>query len=104
LRKTISDVSPDKKFAMRIRYNAELNRQATKAENADARKIFSQPIKAIQLVSLPDKSVMANFLADQKLGGEYDLLRFTVKFDEKADEFRIISKKRVTSGLPHGYD
>jgi hypothetical protein len=184
----IRDVSPDKRFAMRISYDAELNNQVIKAENADPAKIFSQTIKAIELISLPGKSVVANFLADQKLGGEYDYIllvwspdskwcafyaaaprigsttvykqrgnefvllnqpqklsveikgdanheyirpvkwtkpgvlvleqsatfvrgggderpiRFTVKFDEKADEFRIISKKRVTSGLPHGYD
>jgi uncharacterized protein YecT (DUF1311 family) len=184
----IRDVSPDKKFAMRIRYDAELNKQMIKAEKADAEKIFSQTIKTIELVSLPDKYVVADFSADQKLGGEYDYIllvwsadskwcafyaaaprigyttvyrprgnefvllnepqelsveiegnanheyirpvewtqpgvlvleqsatflhgsgderpiRFTAKFDEKTDKFRIISKKRVTSGLPHGYD
>jgi uncharacterized protein YecT (DUF1311 family) len=184
----IRDVSPDNKFAMRIRYDADLNKQVIKAEKADAEKIFSQTIKAIELISLPDKSVVADFSADQKLGGEYDYLllvwsadskwcafyvaaprigytavykqrgnefvllnepqelsveiegnanheyirpiewtqpgvlvleqsatflhgsgderpiRFTAKFDQKTDRFRIISKKRVTSGLPHGYD
>jgi hypothetical protein len=184
----IRDISPDKRFAMRISYDAELNNQVIKVERADAEKIFSQTIKAIELVSLPDKSVVANFLADQQLGGEYDFIllvwspdskwcafyataprigyttvykqsgnkfdllnqpqelsvkieghvnheyirpvewtkpgvlvleqsatfsqgggderpiRFTAKFDEKTDEFRIISKKRATSGLPHGYD
>jgi hypothetical protein len=184
----IRDVSPDKRFAMRISYDAELNNQVIKAESADADKIFSQTIKAIELVSLPGKSVVANCLADQELGGEYDYIilvwspdskwcafyaaaprfgyttvykqrgdkfvpltqhddlsveieghvlheyirpvkwikpgvlvleqsaifshgsaderpiRFTTKFDEKTGKFRIISKKRVTSGLPHGYD
>jgi hypothetical protein len=188
LAEKIRDVSPDKKFAMRISYDAELNKQVIKAENTDATKIFSQTIKAIELVSLPEKSVVANFSSDQKLGGEYDYIlliwspdskwcafyaavprigyttvykqrgnefvllnepqdlsveikgdanheyirpvkwtkpavlvleqsatfsrgsgderpiRFTAKFDETTDEFRIISKKRVTSGLPHGYD
>jgi len=188
LAEKIRDVSPDKKFAMRIRYDAELNNQVVKAEHADAEKIFSQTIKAIELVSLSDKSVVANFSADQELGDEYDYIllvwspdskwcafyaaaprigyttvykqrgnefvllnkpeelsvdiegnvnheyvrpvewtkpgvlvleqsatfsrgsgderpiRFTVKFDEKTDEFRMISKKRVTSGLLHGYD
>jgi hypothetical protein len=188
LAEKVRDVSPDKKFAMRISYDAELNKQVTKAEKADPEKIFSQTIKAIELVSLPDKSVVANFLADQQLSGEYDFLllvwspdsnwcafyataprigyttvykrsdskfdllnepqelsikieghvdheyirpiewtkpgvlvleqsatfshgsgderpiRFTAKFDEKSGKFRIISKKRVTSGLPHGYD
>jgi len=188
LAEKIRDVSPDKKFAMRIRYDAELNKQMIKAQQADAEKIFSQTIEAIELVSLPDKSVVANFSVDQNLSGEYDYIllvwspdskwcafygahprvgytavykqrgnefvlvnkpeelsvdikgnvnheyirpvewtkpgflvleqsatflrgsggegpiRFTVKFDEKTDEFRTISKKRVTSGLPHGYD
>ena len=185
LAEKIRDVSPDKKFAMRIRYDAELNNGVVRAEHADAEKIFSQTIEAIELLSLPDKSVVANFSADQDLSGEYDYIllfwspdskwcafyaahprvgytavykqrgnefvllnkpeelraldidvrneyirpvewtkpgvlvleqstfsrrsgeegiRFTVKFDEKTDEFRIISKKRVTSGLPHGYD
>jgi hypothetical protein len=168
--------------------DAELNKQVIKAEKADAEKIFSQTIKTIELVSLPDKSVVANFSADQKLGGEYDFIllvwsadskwcafyaaaprigyttvykqggnefvllnepqqlsveiegntnheyirpvewtrpgvlvleqsatflhgsgderpiRFTAKFDKKTAKFRIISRKRVTSGLPHGYD
>jgi hypothetical protein len=61
LAEKIRDVSPDKKFAMRISYDAELNKQVTKAEKADPEKIFSQTIKAIELVSLPDKSVVANF-------------------------------------------
>ena len=188
LAEKIRDVSPDNKFAMRITYDAELNNQVIKAEKADPNKIFSQTIKAIELISLPDKSVLANFLADQQLGGEYDFIllvwspdskwcafyataprfghttayqqrgkkfvslndpeqlsveikghvnheyirpvewtkpgvlvleqsatvvngsgdetpiRFTVKFDAKTGEFRTISKKRVSSGLPHGYD
>jgi hypothetical protein len=188
LAEKIRDVSPDKKFAMRISYDAELNKQVIQAENADPEKIFSQTIKAIELVSLPDKSVVANFSADRHLGGEYDYIlllwspdskwcafyataprigytmayqqrgekfvslndpeqlsveikghvnheyirpvewtkpgvlvleqsatfvngsgdetpiRFTVKFDAKTGEFRTISKKRVSSGLPHGYD
>jgi hypothetical protein len=184
----IRDVSPDKRFAMRISYDAELNNQVIKAENADSAKIFSQTIKGIELVSLPEKSVVANFSRDQELGGEYDYIllvwspdskwcafyaaaprigyttvyrqkgnqfillnepqelsveikghvnheyvrpvewtkpgvlvleqsatfshgsgderpiRFTAKFDKTTNEFRTISKKRVTSGLPHGYD
>jgi hypothetical protein len=188
LAEKIRDVSPNKKFAMRITYNAELNNQVIKAEKADPNKIFSQTIKDIELVSLSDKSVVANLLADQHLGGEYDFIllvwsgdsnwcafyaaaprigyttayqqrgnkfvslndpeqlsvevegspnheyvrpvewtkpgtlaleqsatfvqgrgderpiRFTVKFDAKTGEFRTTSKKRVTSGLPHGYD
>jgi hypothetical protein len=188
LAEKIRDVSPDKKFGMRISYDAELNNQVIKAEHADAEKIFSQTIKAIELVSLPGKSGVADFLADAHLGGEYDYIllvwspdskwcafyataprfgyttvykrsgdkfipliehdelsieieghvlheyirpvewtkpgvlvleesavfshgsgderpiRFTAKINEKTGEFRIISKKRVKSALPHGYD
>ena len=188
LAEKIRDVSPDKKFAMRISYDAELNEQVINAEKADQGKIFSQTIEAIELVSLPDKSVVANFSANQQLGGEYDFIllvwspdskwcafyataprigyttvykqsgnkfdllneprelsvkieghvnheyirpvewtkpgvlileqsatfsrgsgderpiRFTARFNEKTDEFRIVSKKRVPSGLLHGYD
>jgi hypothetical protein len=190
LAEKIQDASPDKRFAMRISYDAELNSGLIKSENADPEKIFSQTIKGIELVSMPGKSVLANLLADAHLGpgSEYDYIllvwspdskwcafyataprigyttvyklkgdkfdllnapeqlsveikgrpnheyirpvewtkpgrlvleqsatftrgsgderpiRFTVKFDEKTDEFRTISKKRVTSGLPHGYD
>jgi hypothetical protein len=188
LAEKIRDVSPDKKFAMRITYDAELNNQVIKAEHLAPEKIFSQTIKAIELVSLPNKSVVANFSAAVHLGGEYDYIllvwspdskwcafyataprfgyttvykqsgdkfvpltehdelsieieghvlhkyirpvewtkpgflvleqsvifshgsgderpiRFTAKFDEESGKFRIISKKKVTSGLPHGYD
>ena len=190
LAEKIRDISPDKKFAMRITYNAELNNQVIKAENADAEKIFSQTIKAIELVALPGKSVVANLLGDQvpSPGSEYDYImlvwstdskwcafyataprigyttaykqsgnefvllnepqelsveieghvnheyvrpvkwtkpgvlvleqsatfvrgggderpiRFTAKFGEKTGKFRIISKKRVTSGLKRGYE
>jgi hypothetical protein len=48
----IRDVSPDKKFAMRIRYDAETNKHLIEGEKADAEKIFSETIKAIELVSL----------------------------------------------------
>jgi hypothetical protein len=51
----IRDVSPDKKFAMRILYNAEDNKQLIEGEKADSEKIFSEAIKSIQLVSLPAK-------------------------------------------------
>jgi hypothetical protein len=79
----IRDVSPDKKFAMRISYDAELNKQVIQAESADPEKIFSQTIKAIELVSLPDKSVVANFSADRHLGGEYDFILLVWSVDSK---------------------
>jgi len=36
--------------------------------------------------------------------GDETPIRFTAKFDPKTGEFSTISKKRVTSGLEHGYD
>jgi hypothetical protein len=66
----IRDVSPDKKFAMRIRCDAETNKQLIEGEKADAEKIFSETIKAIELVSLPFRQVVANLLPDEELGAE----------------------------------
>ena len=59
----IRDISPDKKFAMRILYDAEENKQLIEGEKADPEKIFSETIKSIELVSLPDKKVVANLLS-----------------------------------------
>jgi hypothetical protein len=70
LAEKIQDISPDKKFAMRIRYDAEAyrkmfpeNRDAGRASAALQRGIkeeyFSTTIKAIELVSLPQKLVVA---------------------------------------------
>ncbi len=70
LAEKIHDVSPNKKFAMRISYDAEMYKKMFPAEKADARKTssalqrgieeeyFSATIKAIELVSLPDKLVV----------------------------------------------
>jgi hypothetical protein len=68
--KKIRDISPDKKFAMRILYDAEENKQLIESEKADSEKIFSETIKSIELVSLPDKKVVANLLSPEELGGE----------------------------------
>lgn len=65
----IRDISPDKKFAMRILYDAEENKQLIESEKADSEKIFSETIKSIELVSLPDKKVVANLLLAEELGG-----------------------------------
>ena len=65
----IRDISPNKKFAMRILYEAEENEQLIESEKADPEKIFSETIKSIELVSLPDKKVVANLLSAEELGG-----------------------------------
>ena len=81
----IRDVSPDKKFAMRIRYDAETNKQLIEGEKANAEKIFSETIKAIDLVSLPSKQVVANLLPDEELGGgsNYDDITLVWSPDSK---------------------
>jgi hypothetical protein len=67
----ISDISPDNKFAMRISYDAEMYKKMFPADTNDAEKTsstlqrgledqyFFQTIKAIELVSLPGKLVVA---------------------------------------------
>ncbi len=81
----IRDVSPDKKFAMRIRYDAETNKQLIEGEKADAEKIFSETIMAIELVSLPSRQVVANLLPDEELGGgnNYDEITLVWSPDSK---------------------
>jgi hypothetical protein len=93
LAEKLRDFSPDKKFAMRITYDAELNNQMIKAENADTAKIFSPSIKAIELVSLPGKSVVANFSGDQRLGGEYDYIMLVWSPDSKWCAFYAIAPR-----------
>ena len=81
----IRAVSPDKKFAMRIRYEAETNKQLIEGEKAAAEKIFSETIKAIELVSLPSRQVVANLLPDEELGGgnNYDDITLVWSPDSK---------------------
>jgi hypothetical protein len=65
----IRDISPDKKSAMRISYDNEMNQKMIQAAKAKPDMIFSETIKAIELVSLPRKAVLANLLPDDELGG-----------------------------------
>ena len=71
LAEKISDISPDNKFAMRISYDAEMYKKMFPADKNDAEKTsstlqrgiedqyFFQTIRAIELVSLPGKLVVA---------------------------------------------
>jgi len=71
LAEKIQDISPDKRFAMRIRYDAEMYRKMFPAEKSDAgnasaalergikEQYFFTTIKAVALVSLPEKAVVA---------------------------------------------
>jgi hypothetical protein len=91
LAEKIRDTSPDKKFAMRISYDAETYRQMFPAAKSDAGKAsaalqrgikeeyFSATIKAIELVSLPQKLVVAELPWD----GSADQTRLTWSRDSK---------------------
>jgi hypothetical protein len=90
LAEKIQDISPDKKFAMRIRYDAEAYRKmfpenwdAGKASAALQRGIkeeyFSATIKAIELISLPQKLVVAELPWD----GNADQTSLTWSRDSK---------------------
>ena len=71
LAQKISDMSPDKKFALRISYDAEMYKKMFAAAKGDAAKpstalergikeqYFFATIKAVALVSLPEKAVVA---------------------------------------------
>jgi hypothetical protein len=79
----VRDVSPDGKFAMRISYDAEMNQQLIESEKADAKKIFSETIKAIDLVALPGKQVAANLLGNEGLGANYSDITLIWSSDSK---------------------
>jgi hypothetical protein len=70
---------------MRILYDAEENKQLIEGERADSEKIFSETIKSIELVSLPDKKVVANLLPEEELGGgnNYDNITLIWSNDSK---------------------
>jgi hypothetical protein len=68
----IRDISPDGKFAMRILYDGEMNKQLVKGEKADPEKIFSETIKAIELVTLPAKNKVVELLPSDDVGTNYD--------------------------------
>ena len=68
----LRDLSPNKKFAMRILYDGETNKQLVEGEKADAKKIFSETIKAIELVTLPAKNKVLGLLPSDDVGANYD--------------------------------
>jgi hypothetical protein len=79
----IRDASPDQKFAMRILYDAETNRQLIESEKADAEKVFSETIKAIDLVALPSKNKVAELLPADDVGSNYDNITLIWSPDSK---------------------
>src|SRR6266566_7345368 len=79
----IRDISPDKKFAMRISYDDETNKQLIESEKADSEKIFSETIKAIELVTLPTKNKVLELLPSDDVGTNYDNITLVWSSDSK---------------------
>jgi uncharacterized protein YecT (DUF1311 family) len=76
LAEKIRDISPNKKFAMRISYEADIVQE-------DPEKISSDTIKAIELVSLPSKKVVAQLLPSDDVGTHYENIRLVWSPDSK---------------------
>jgi uncharacterized protein YecT (DUF1311 family) len=76
LAEKIRDISPDKKFAMRILYDAEVEQQ-------DPEKIDSTAIKAIELVTLPAKNKILDLLPSDEVGTNYDHITLVWSPDSK---------------------
>ncbi len=68
----IRDISPDQKFAMRISYDADSNKQLIESGKADSAKIFSETIKSIELVTLPARDKVLELLPSDDGGTNYD--------------------------------
>jgi KaiC/GvpD/RAD55 family RecA-like ATPase len=91
LAQKIRDISPNKKFAMRIWYDAETYQKMFPTEKSDAGKTsaalqrgireeyFSAAIKAIELVSLPKRSIVAELPWD----GTAEQMSFTWSRDSR---------------------
>ena len=91
LAEKIRDISPDKKFAVRISYDAEMYRQMFPEDKSKAKKTsstlqeglkaeyFPVTIKKIELVSLPQKRVVAELPWD----GSADQTNLTWSRDSK---------------------
>ena len=66
----ILKTSPDGKFAMRIKFNKTMNDQMLSANDPKpAHDIFSEAISMIELVSLPEKEVVATLFDPEKEAG-----------------------------------
>ena len=67
LAEEILHTSPDKKFAMRINYDKELNDRMLRADNPKPdTNIFPETISIIELVSLPEKQVVGTLYDSAK--------------------------------------
>jgi len=66
----------------------------------DVRNEYVRPIRWAK----PGVLLLEQYVIFRGGDGKDATYQFTASFDEKTGKFRIISKKRVTSGLPHGYD
>jgi uncharacterized protein YecT (DUF1311 family) len=77
----IRDTSSDKKFAVRVRYDSEKNRQLLEQEKSGT--IFSDAIEAVELVSLPAKEVITRLLGERASGFPYESIKVVWSPDSK---------------------
>lgn len=61
LQEKISDTSPDKKFAVRTNYDAAI-------DDGSGESISNEAIKSVDVISLPEKKVVANLVQDLEGG------------------------------------
>ena len=96
----LRDISPDKKFAVRIRYDAEKNRKLlerlpAEEKKADAEQISSEAIVAVELVKLPEKEVVENLLGTAASFTRYDDIMLIWSSDSKWFAFYAPTETRV---------
>jgi uncharacterized protein YecT (DUF1311 family) len=72
----IRDISPNRKFAVRILYEADVVQE-------DPEKIDSTTIKAIELVALPAKNKVLDLLPSDEVGTNYDHIALMWSPDSK---------------------
>ena len=66
-----------------ISYDADSNKQLIESEKADSEKIFSETIKAIELVNIPAKNKIVDLLPSDDIGTNYDNVTLLWSADSK---------------------
>lgn len=80
----LRDTSPDGKFALRTKYDKTLNDKMLNANNPKPdNNIFSVTISTVELVSLPEKEVVATLFDAAKEGGNNFGITFLWSSDSK---------------------
>jgi hypothetical protein len=84
----IRDVSSDKKFAVRIRYDAEANHRLSAAASGPDGFIHADAVRAVELVTLPGKEVIKQLLGARAGGfSSLDDIKLIWSPDSKAFAF-----------------